>query len=114
MSSQGWIGVDLDATLAEYHGWQPDGGIGDPIPVMVDRVKEWLAHGRVVKIFTARLGGRDGEERAAQQLLIEAWCEKHLGVVLPITATKDFQMISLYDDRCIQVEQNTGRLIGEG
>ena len=35
----GWIGVDLDGTLAEYHGWKGSEHIGPPIPLMVERVK---------------------------------------------------------------------------
>lgn len=27
---QGWIGVDLDGTLAEYHGWKGAEHIGQP------------------------------------------------------------------------------------
>lgn len=40
--SEGWIGVDLDGTLAEYLGWQGMGHIGEPIAPMVERVKAWL------------------------------------------------------------------------
>jgi hypothetical protein len=54
MSSQGWIGVDLDGTLAHYDGWKGADHIGAPIPAMVERVKGWLAEGKTVKIFTAR------------------------------------------------------------
>jgi hypothetical protein len=43
---------------------------------------------------------------------IEAWCLEHVGEVLPVTNVKDFGMVCLYDDRAIQVEINTGRLIG--
>ena len=50
-----WIGVDLDGTLAEYHGWN-DGKIGEPIQLMVERVKRWLAEGKSVRIMTARVG----------------------------------------------------------
>jgi len=50
----GWIGVDFDCTLAEYHGWN-GGELGPPIPAMVERVKAWLAEGREVRIFTARV-----------------------------------------------------------
>ena len=39
MSHKGWIGADLDGTLAEYHGWSADGSIGNPVPDMVERVK---------------------------------------------------------------------------
>ena len=37
MSLSGWIGVDLDGTLAEYHGWN-GGAIGEPVPAMLARV----------------------------------------------------------------------------
>jgi hypothetical protein len=115
-----WIGVDLDATLAEYHGWN-DGLIGAPVPAMVERVKGWLTEGIEVRIFTARVGlceARSDESGAwaspafaeRQRRLIEAWCLAVFGRALPVTAQKDFQMIALYDDRAIMVEPNTGRL----
>jgi hypothetical protein len=34
-----WVGVDLDGTLAEYHGFKGPEHIGKPIPKMVARVK---------------------------------------------------------------------------
>jgi len=37
---------------------------------------------------------------------------KHIGVELPITATKDLKMYELWDDRSICVERNTGRILG--
>lgn len=52
MALGGWIGVDLDGTLAEYTGWHGPGHIGPPIPKMLDRVKNWLAEGVDVRIFT--------------------------------------------------------------
>lgn len=33
-----WIGVDLDGTLAEYHGWQGPDNIGSPVQPMVERM----------------------------------------------------------------------------
>ncbi len=51
----GWIGVDLDGTLAQYDGWKGPDNIGDPIPLMVGRVKEWLEAGHEVRVFTARV-----------------------------------------------------------
>lgn len=108
--SQGWIGVDLDGTLAEYHGWPADGGVGAPVTAMRDRVIRWLAEGYDVRIFTARVSGVD--ERPAQverqRRIIEWWCDEHLGRRLPITCTKDFRMIELWDDRAVQVVVNTG------
>lgn len=113
----GWIGVDLDGTLAEYHGWPKDGSIGNPVPAMVERVKSWLAEGKDVRIFTARvwplgtanLSDLDRVADAAQQSFrVELWCQRHLGKALPITCIKDYAMVELWDDRAVQVIQNTG------
>lgn len=109
---QGWIGVDLDGTLAHYDRW--DGpGIGQPIARMVERVLEHLRRGERVKIFTARVTVADVAQLKEQYNLIQDWCETHLGQVLEITATKDLHMILLYDDRCRQVISNTGEIVGE-
>lgn len=116
MSSNGWIGVDLDATLAYYDHWRGIEHVGEPIPAMLERVKVWLEEGKKVKIVTARVySGESGEPegdryRDAQyaRLYIEKWCLKHLGVILPVTCCKDFSMIELWDDRVVQVEKNTG------
>lgn len=102
----GWIGVDLDGTLAEYGGWVGAEHIGKPIPAMLERVLRWLEDGREVKIFTARVCFDDKQEARAA---IEKWCKKHIGRALEITCTKDYSMIELWDDRCVQIEINTGR-----
>ena len=115
-----WIGVDLDGTLAEYDRWRGVEHIGAPIPAMVERVKRWLAEGHEVRIFTARISGErgiiGGAERTIKpdesRLLIERWCQEHLGQVLKITCMKDFGMIELWDDRAVQVEANTGKRVG--
>jgi len=117
----GWIAVDLDGTLAHYEGWVSIEHIGEPIPAMVERVKKWLKRGETVKIFTARMHGHGqpiflpgGGAIAADVVTpIETWCEKHLGQRLPITNIKDFGMVELWDDRCVQVVPNTGRTIQE-
>lgn len=102
----GWIGVDLDGTLAKYGGWVGPDHIGEPIEPMLARVKAWLIEGKDVRIFTARAGFPD------QIPPIVAWMEKHGLGKLPITNVKDFTMIELWDDRCVHVEMNTGRVIG--
>lgn len=99
----GWIGVDLDGTLAEYHGWRGPDHIGDPILAMATRMWEWLKEGRDVRIFTARACVPD------QVPPIKEWCLKHFGRVLPVTNAKDFAMVELWDDRCVQVIPNTGQ-----
>lgn len=109
----GWIGVDLDGTLAEYRGWQGGKSIGKPIPAMVDRVKYWISQGITVKIFTARMHGHGAPliGGGVEDVLtpIQDWCTEHLGAVIEVTNKKDFGMVELWDDRCIQVISNTGR-----
>lgn len=103
----GWIGVDLDGTLVEYGGdWAPD-KIGKPIPSMIARVKEWLAAGIEVRIFTARAN------EFISKTTVEWWAENTFGKKLVVTATKDYAMIELWDDRAVQVEANTGVVLQE-
>lgn len=99
----GWIGVDLDGTLAHYGGWIGPDHIGEPIPDMVKRVTTWLAQGIEVRIFTARASS------PKQVPPIREWSLKHIGIVLPVTNVKDFGMLELWDDRCVRVVPNTGR-----
>lgn len=112
----GWMAVDFDGTLAHYTGWR-DGELGEPIAPMVERVKNWLALGIEVRILTARVGACGETSEVAtddhlfalsQKALIEQWCVTHIGQVLRVTATKDFQMIELWDDRAIRVRSNEG------
>jgi len=109
-----WIGVDLDGTLAHYDGWRGVDHIGEPVPEMLTRVKQWIAEGKCVKIFTARLHAHnviDFTDSKPVDVItpIQEWCRKHVGVVLDATNVKDFEMVELWDDRCIQVEPNTGK-----
>jgi len=107
--SAGWIGVDLDGTLARYDGWKGVEHIGEPVPAMLARVKRWLAEGKDVRIFTARVAGhRQGLAAEETRRYIDEWCLKHLGQTLPVTNIKDFGMIELWDDRAVQVRMNTG------
>jgi hypothetical protein len=113
-----WIGVDLDGTLAFHDEWKGHEHIGAPIPTMVARVKAWLAQGRTVKIFTARvcehgLAVTRGNQITAIDVVtpIENWCREHLGCKLPVTNVKDYDMIELWDDRAVQVIPNTGQPI---
>lgn len=102
----GWIGVDLDGTLAHYDGFAGPEHIGEPVVEMVERVQRWLEAGLDVRIFTARVCYGDSQ---GCRPAIEAWCLKHIGRVLPITCEKDYGMIELWDDRCVAVEPNTGK-----
>ncbi len=113
MSEKGWIGVDLDGTLAHYDKWRGERHVGAPIDRMVRSVRRWLAEGKEVRIFTARASGRDPAEVLAVTQAIDAWCVEHIGQPLKITCCKDYQMVELWDDRCVQVEKNTGRTARE-
>lgn len=115
--NNGWVGVDLDGTLAFYDGWK-GGAIGDPVPAMAERVKDWLLQGVDVRIVTARVaetgmrnqvGGVDDKAFCdSQRQAIQDWTELHFGVRLPVTATKDFAMHELWDDRAVRVRLNDG------
>lgn len=109
MRNKGWIGVDLDGTLAIYDGWHGAEHIGEPVSKMVDRVKDWLSRGIEVRIMTARVAGeRQGIAVENTRAAIENWCLEHIGQKLQVTNEKDFGMIQLWDDRAVSVEENTG------
>ena len=99
-----WIGVDLDGTLARYDGWRGLDHVGRPVPVMLARVRRWLAEGYTVKILTARAGEGD-----AGILPVRKWLAENGLPELEVTDRKDFAMIELWDDRAVQVVANTGK-----
>lgn len=103
--NNGWIGVDLDGTLAQYDEWRGPDHIGAPVPLMLERVKAWLAQGKDVRIFTARVSGEDTQQ---VRKVICSWLKEHLGMELPITNQKDYAMVELWDDRAVQVIPNKG------
>ena len=130
---KGWIGIDLDGTLAYYDGWRGADHIGEPIPAMLELVKAALRDGYDVRIFTARVScpaypispvasrplNREGrlalqriQDAETARRAINAWCEKHFGQRLPITNVKDWQMVELWDDKAIGVVTNTGERVG--
>jgi hypothetical protein len=112
----GWIGVDLDGTLAHYDGWKGWHHVGAPVPAMVERVRRWLEDGRDVRIFTARVShdGTPARIVEAQHALIVImdWCEQHFGRTLPVVCIKDAAMLELWDDRAVQVKPNFGEPVG--
>ncbi len=100
---QGWIGVDLDGTLAYYDGWKGPYHIGEPIPDMAQRVLAWLKQGKRVKIVTARANDHTAIH------CIHLWLEKWGCPILEVTDRKDFKMVELWDDRAVRVVPNTGK-----
>lgn len=99
----GWIGVDLDGTLAYYDEWRGPDHIGMPIPAMLDRVQGWIDQGITVKIFTARATDPQQVE------VVKEWLAKIGLPDLEVTNEKDFSMVELWDDRAVQVIPNTGK-----
>lgn len=108
MSNAGWVGVDLDGTLAYYDHWRGSTVIGEPVPSIQRYVRELLYLGVEVRIFTARV-----QEGAKAIAAIEEWCVRHLGQVLPVTNVKDMNMVFMLDDRAVSIEANTGRFLVE-
>ena len=99
----GFIAVDLDGTLAAYSGWKGPDDIGEPIPAMMERVRNWLNQGIRVKIFTARA------EVPANIPAIKNWLQVHGLPDLEVTCVKSMDMIEYWDDRAVEVIPNTGR-----
>ena len=136
---EGWIGFDLDGTLAKYDGWNGIDHIGEPIGPMVSLIKVLHAEGKTVKILTARVAPKGEPEVKPNPYwenhwtvespddmpwaihaevwtpreFIQDWCYRFLGFVPDIVYQKDHLMLDLYDDRCHQVIPNTGVTVEE-
>lgn len=110
------IAVDFDSTLAFYTTYSPT--LGKPIPEMVRKVKDELANGTNVWIFTARVnpGSHSYEDAlsATQAYLDMAeWSQRVFGTLLPITHEKNHLWEEVWDDRGRQVIPNTGVFVTE-
>lgn len=102
MNKKEWIGVDFDATLAHYGEWKGLGSYGKIIPSMLEKVKEAIDSGHVVKIMTAR------GEYPSEVSGIQDYLESHGLPRLEVTNKKDCFMVELWDDRARAVIPNTG------
>lgn len=103
----GWIGVELDGTLAHYEVGQNLLSIGKPVDKMLLRVQQWLMAGIDVRLFTAR---------AAEPNMIpviETWLKMHQLEKMAMTCEKDFTMMQFWDDRGIRVVCNSGKVAAE-
>ena len=108
--SEQWIGVDLDGTLAvsnHDHGKFDPNHIGEPIPLMMAKVRAWVAQGKKVKVLTARAA--DPTKIPA----IRKWLDKHGLTSVDVTNEKDKHMSELWDDKAVHVEKNTGIVTDE-
>lgn len=101
---KGWIGIDLDGTLARSD-YLLDQKIGNPVPKMMTRLNQLIQEGHRIKIFTARASD------PAEIILVKKWLKENGLPELEITNVKDYGMILLYDDRAIQVITNTGEIV---
>lgn len=133
VEGKGWYGFDLDGTLAKYDGWKGIDHIGEPVEMMVARIKKMHDEGKVVKILTARVAPRrledgtigeqftwltpapssDPAAKYTATQYIQDWCEEvaQLGFIPEIVYQKDHLMLELYDDRVKQVVPNEGLLV---
>jgi hypothetical protein len=106
---------DFDGTLAYYDSWKGQEQTGGPVPSMIEKLKEAIAKGDEVVIFTARLtpgGGYGPCDREIVIKTIENWCVANIGCKLPITNIKGTVDV-IYDDRARQIVKNLGLTIGE-
>lgn len=111
-SSEPYIGFDLDRTLAHYDHWRGAGHIGRPVKPMLDLVRRFLAAHTPCRVITARMApDHTQEERDAFIAAWNVWSMHHLGTVLTVQAHKCMKMLELYDDRCVAVEPNTGKIL---
>lgn len=124
MTSKGWIGVDLDGTLAHYDKWVGWNVFGEPIEPMAVRVRQWLKDGKDVRIFTARVTADLSvvsqcyvtHQSFTGHMMVHAiqeYTARAVGVRLPVTCMKDVHMIEYWDDRAVQVIPNTGLTVAE-
>ncbi len=106
------IALDFDKTLATHESeWGID-KIGEPIWPMVEKVREWLAKGYLVTIFTARVAPEFHTIYQIHQQNGMIW--DFLGKVglpaLPITAIKSPKFSHFLDDRAYHVGPNSGKI----
>lgn len=97
-----WVGFDFDGTLAESveinHNTEMH-KVGKPIPVMIERLKFWLATGFCCKIFTARMSHPDSMIRISVVESMHKFCTDNSLPILEVVAAKDHRMFLFYDDR---------------
>ena len=111
-----WIGCDLDGTLAKCDGWKGWQYIGEPVEKMVLKLKSYMDRGLTVKIWTARCSkvslARSNITFDQMSKVIQDWTEKVFGQRLEVVTEKDCDMLFCFDDSIMQVEPNTGNIIG--
>ena len=109
-TNEKWLAVDLDGTLAIYDGWKGEEHIGDIIEPVAEKIKERVAEGWKVAIFTARVSSRLSNEVSHATSVIWKWIDDNdmSQYISGITAVKGKHFIEFWDDRAIAVEKNQG------
>jgi hypothetical protein len=115
------IAYDFDKTLSVYEEGDIDKYgpefVGPPIQRMIDEVRQAIADGHDVYIFTARVNPGDSYEQALNAtksyLVLADFCLKQFGTLLPITHEKSRSWKRIVDDRADQVIPNTGVRVTE-
>ncbi len=120
------VAVDFDGTLAKQDDDWYATALKAPTPVdrMVAKVRQWLAQGVEVIIFTASTHPLDTLEQLTapddmvewarkRKRVIETFCETHLGRKLQVTCIKSYGFAAIYDDRAVRVVHNEGILVKE-
>ena len=92
------LAIDFDGTLAHYDGYKGPGVFGEPIPMMVENVKGWMADGHEVVIFTSRFDGINDEYWAMRR-----WLDKQFNSGFHITNIKEKRFTHFFDDRAYNV-----------
>lgn len=110
-SDKGWYGFDLDGTLFRYEGDHsvigPPLKKGDAFKVL----KKYVAQGKKCKIVTARVAEGSSVQIKHEIKAIQDLTQKYFGKRLEVVSGKDTNMIKLYDDKAVAVQNNTGNLI---
>jgi hypothetical protein len=116
------IAYDFDKTISHYEEGDIDkygaDYIGAPIPEIVEEIKQHLADGDEVFIFTARVSPHDSSFEAAldatkAHIAIAHFCLHEIGTLLPITHEKNCRWTRIVDDKADQVVANQGIHVAE-
>jgi hypothetical protein len=79
---------------------------------MVERVRNWLAAGHDVIIFTARVSTKWRIQRQrTERKGIEQWLQDNGLPKLIITCHKSPAFDEIWDDRAVEVQRNTGKAL---
>lgn len=97
--------VDFDKTLAEHHGEFIPTKTGQPIMLMVQRVRDMLSLGKKVCIFSAALGQ---DKHGVRKKVMEDFSQKYFGQILPMANVKTPNMVRFWDDKAVHVSPNSG------